>query len=81
MATILADVPAGEVAPVRSGLARRRAQAPAAPDAAAEAIYHFDKADVIVSLDADFLACGPGSVRYTKDFAGRRRVTDEQQGR
>ena len=26
-------------------------------------IYHFDQADVIVSLDADFLACGPGNLR------------------
>jgi MoCo/4Fe-4S cofactor protein with predicted Tat translocation signal len=41
------------------------------------AIYHFDQADVIVSLDADFLACGPGNVRYQKDFAARRRVTDD----
>src|SRR3954452_19611081 len=41
---------------------------------ASEAIYHFDKADVILSLDADFLACGPGTVRYTRDFADRRRL-------
>jgi MoCo/4Fe-4S cofactor protein with predicted Tat translocation signal len=41
------------------------------------AICHFDQADVIVSLDADFLACGPGNVRYQKDFAARRRVTDD----
>jgi MoCo/4Fe-4S cofactor protein with predicted Tat translocation signal len=41
-------------------------------------IYHFDKADVVVSLDSDFLMCGPGSVRYQKDFAARRRVTDER---
>jgi MoCo/4Fe-4S cofactor protein with predicted Tat translocation signal len=36
-------------------------------------ICHFDKADVILALDADFLACGPGSVRYAHDFAQRRR--------
>ncbi|HXW03644.1 MAG TPA: TAT-variant-translocated molybdopterin oxidoreductase [Vicinamibacterales bacterium] len=42
------------------------------------ALYHFEKADVVVSLDADFLACGPASVRYTRDFTNRRRVTDEQ---
>src|SRR5688500_11991353 len=46
---------------------------------ATEAIYHFDKAHVIVSLDADFLSCGPGSVRYQKDFAARRRVTDDRE--
>jgi molybdopterin-containing oxidoreductase family iron-sulfur binding subunit len=38
------------------------------------AVYHFDQADVIVSLDADFLACGPGNLRYAREFADRRRV-------
>ncbi len=42
-----------------------------------DAMYHLDKADVIVSLESDFLACGPGSVRYARDFADRRRVTDD----
>jgi MoCo/4Fe-4S cofactor protein with predicted Tat translocation signal len=37
-------------------------------------IYHFDQADVIVSLDADFLACGPGNLPYARQFADRRRV-------
>jgi molybdopterin-containing oxidoreductase family iron-sulfur binding subunit len=35
-------------------------------------VYKFDKADVIVSLDADFLTCGAGHVRYTRDFSSRR---------
>src|SRR5687768_6461802 len=39
-----------------------------------EPIYHFDKADVIVTLDADFLTCGPASVRYSRDFANRRKA-------
>ena len=55
-----------------------RAGAQQAAGRAAETIYHFDKADVVVSLDADFLACGPGRVRYTSDFADRRRVTEER---
>src|SRR3984885_781567 len=38
----------------------------------AEPIYKFDKADVILSLDADFLYSGPGAVRYARDFASRR---------
>jgi molybdopterin-containing oxidoreductase family iron-sulfur binding subunit len=38
-------------------------------------VYHFDRADVIVSLDADFLSAGPGAVRYAHDFAEKRRVT------
>ena len=39
-----------------------------------DTLYHVDKADVIVALDADFLSCGPGSVRYQWEFANRRRV-------
>ena len=35
-------------------------------------VYHFDRADVILSLDADFLTSGPGHVRYTRDFSSRR---------
>jgi len=42
-----------------------------------DAVYHLDKADVIVSLDADVLGAGAGSLRYARDFAGRRRVLDE----
>ena len=38
------------------------------------AYYDLSKADVIVSLDADFLAQGPGWLRYARQFAGRRRV-------
>ena len=38
-------------------------------------IYHFDKADVVLSLDSDFLACGPASLRYARDFAAKRRLT------
>jgi len=35
-------------------------------------VYHFDQADLIVSLDADFLNRGPGHVRYAREFASRR---------
>src|SRR3954464_6033600 len=45
--------------------------------AADHAIYHLDKADVVVSLECDFLGVSPGVVRYTRDFTDRRRVTDE----
>jgi MoCo/4Fe-4S cofactor protein with predicted Tat translocation signal len=38
------------------------------------AVYRFDHADVTLALDADFLASGPGSVRYARDFASRRRA-------
>jgi MoCo/4Fe-4S cofactor protein with predicted Tat translocation signal len=40
---------------------------------AVETRYDLSKADVIVSLDADFLSAGfPGSTRYIRDFAARR---------
>jgi len=38
-----------------------------------ETRYDLSRADVIVSLDADFLSAGfPGSTRYVRDFAARR---------
>jgi MoCo/4Fe-4S cofactor protein with predicted Tat translocation signal len=43
---------------------------------ALEPLYRFEKADVVLSLDADFLSCGPASLRWARDFASRRRVTD-----
>ncbi len=36
--------------------------------------YDFTKADVVLSLDADFLTVGPGQTRYGRDFAARRKV-------
>lgn len=41
--------------------------------------YHFDTAEVIVALDADFLASGPGHVRYGRDFMQKRQVSATQQ--
>ncbi|HUO33168.1 MAG TPA: TAT-variant-translocated molybdopterin oxidoreductase [Bryobacteraceae bacterium] len=40
--------------------------------------YDFSAADVIVSLDADFLSSGPGSLRYARQFAAKRRVRGNQ---
>ncbi|MBD0370409.1 MAG: TAT-variant-translocated molybdopterin oxidoreductase [Pyrinomonadaceae bacterium] len=40
-------------------------------------IYDFTRADRILGLDADFLACGPTSLRYGRQFASRRRVEGE----
>jgi molybdopterin-containing oxidoreductase family iron-sulfur binding subunit len=36
--------------------------------------YHFDRSDVILALDADFLFRGPGNVRYAREFIDKRRV-------
>jgi molybdopterin-containing oxidoreductase family iron-sulfur binding subunit len=45
---------------------------------AVNTVYDFSGADVIVSLDADFLSSGPGSLRYTRQFSARRRVRGDQ---
>jgi len=39
---------------------------------AVETLYRVELADVIVSLDADFLVSMPGGLRYARDFASRR---------
>ncbi len=36
--------------------------------------FRFDRADVVLSLDADFISSMPGSVRYVRDFVGRRKA-------
>ncbi|HWQ34666.1 MAG TPA: TAT-variant-translocated molybdopterin oxidoreductase [Blastocatellia bacterium] len=41
-------------------------------------LYRFENADVILAVDSDFLSCGPGSLRYAREFARRRRVSTEQ---
>ncbi len=45
-----------------------------------DAVYHFDKADVVVSLDADYLDQGAQNVRNTADYAQRRDVVDHAGG-
>jgi len=43
----------------------------------ADAHYRLENAEVIVSLDADFLSSGfPGFVRYAREFARRRKLED-----
>jgi MoCo/4Fe-4S cofactor protein with predicted Tat translocation signal len=37
-------------------------------------VYHLESAAVVLSLDSNLLAAGPGNVRYARDFANRRRV-------
>ena len=44
-------------------------------------VYSLKAADVVVSLDADFLGAGAGQLRYSKDFGSRHRIgtpKDEQ---
>ena len=40
--------------------------------------YHLDKAEIIVSLDGDFLLTLPGHVRYAVDFGKRRTARTEK---
>ena len=39
-----------------------------------EAQYRFDQADVILSLEADFVSSHPASLRLVREFASRRKV-------
>ncbi|TPI21006.1 TAT-variant-translocated molybdopterin oxidoreductase [Mesorhizobium sp. B4-1-1] len=43
-------------------------------------VYRFDRAETIVSLDADFLGEGPGRLAYARDFAARRHVRSPNDG-
>ncbi len=48
---------------------------------ALETRYHLERAEVILSLDADFLRLPPGRLRYARDFATGRRIESAQQVR
>jgi len=37
-------------------------------------IYRPEKADVILSLDSDFLGSGPGHIRYAREFSRRHKL-------
>ncbi|WP_422924298.1 TAT-variant-translocated molybdopterin oxidoreductase [Singulisphaera sp. PoT] len=38
--------------------------------------YHVEKADVILSIDADFCSTGPGHLRYAREFGNRRETLE-----
>ena len=42
-------------------------------------VYSFDRAEVVLALDSDFLCCGPAGVRYARDFISRRRVYEKSE--
>ena len=69
-------VPGGEVGGVGAGRARqRRPRARCWRSArSVEPRYAFDKADVVVSLESDFLGAGPAMPRDVRDFASRRKA-------
>jgi len=43
-----------------------------------EAQYAIEKADVILSLDADFLCTGSGGLKHARAFASRRRIEGDK---
>jgi MoCo/4Fe-4S cofactor protein with predicted Tat translocation signal len=43
-----------------------------------EAQYRLERADVILSLDQDFVGSGPANLRLVREFASRRRVQGER---
>jgi molybdopterin-containing oxidoreductase family iron-sulfur binding subunit len=40
--------------------------------------YQFDKAEVILTLDADFLEYGPAQMVYSRHFTDKRRIREDQ---
>lgn len=61
-----------QYSPVQSDNARRGARL--AFDQDVVPFYDFDKADVVVSLDADFLGDGPAKLVYGRSYSNRRRL-------
>jgi molybdopterin-containing oxidoreductase family iron-sulfur binding subunit len=45
---------------------------------AVDTSYRFDQAEVILALEADFLRAGPGTLRYTREYARKRRERLDQ---
>ena len=43
--------------------------------AATNVVYAFNKADIVVALDSDFTHSGATAIRYSRDFADKRRIT------
>ncbi len=42
-------------------------------------VYRPEKAEVILSLDSDFLGSGPGHIRYAREFSRRRNLDESQE--
>jgi MoCo/4Fe-4S cofactor protein with predicted Tat translocation signal len=40
--------------------------------------YHFERADVVLSLEADFVVEGPASLRHAREYTARRKRPGEQ---
>jgi len=75
MAGILADFPQAKwVSWEPAGRDNARGGAVLAFGEPVEVQFHFDRADVILSLEADFVSSHPASLRLVREFASRRKV-------
>jgi MoCo/4Fe-4S cofactor protein with predicted Tat translocation signal len=74
--SLLADYPAAKwIQYEPAGRDNVRAGAELAFGQAVEPQYRFDKADVILSLDADFVGTSPTRLRLIREFAARRKAS------
>jgi MoCo/4Fe-4S cofactor protein with predicted Tat translocation signal len=79
MAGILAVFPGAKwVSWEPAGRDHARAGAVLAFGEPVEAQYRLDQADVVLSLEADFVASHPASLRLVREFASRRKVSAEK---
>jgi molybdopterin-containing oxidoreductase family iron-sulfur binding subunit len=79
LAAVLAEFPAAKWHHYEpAGRDQARAGAILAFGEPVEAQYRFDQADVILSLEADFVGSGPASLRLIREFARRRKVSDDR---
>ena len=67
-------IPSGINGSLRAAMARAKA-ASLRSGSYVNTIYRPEKADVILSLDSDFLASGPGHIRYMREFYRRRKLS------
>jgi len=42
-------------------------------------VYRVEKAEVLLSLDSDFLGSGPGHIRYAREFSRRRKLDESEE--
>jgi MoCo/4Fe-4S cofactor protein with predicted Tat translocation signal len=76
MAGILAELPQAKwVSWEPAGRDNSRAGAVLAFGEPVEPQYRFDRADVVLSLEADFVSSHPSSLRLVREFASRRKVS------
>src|SRR5439155_14592868 len=79
MKSILADFPEAkwhQYEPVNRDNARAGAIMAFGQDV--NTVYDFSKADRILSLGSDFLSAMPGTLRYARDYAAKRRISGDK---